>query len=102
MAFAADVGEEGRCGDGQDTGEEVARPAVTAGGGGGVWTVGTDHVVDSRHVNAVVGNADNGGEYHRTDPLQIGEYFAWEPLTGTTYVNWRSSTCPGKPNETDG
>lgn len=34
--------EEGGCGEGEDTREEVAGPAVAAGCGGGVGTVGAD------------------------------------------------------------
>ena len=62
MVFPANVGEKGRGGDGENTGEEVTRPAVAACCGGGVGTVGGDHVVDCGHVDGVVCNADYSSE----------------------------------------
>lgn len=72
MLFTANVAVEGRGGDGEDAGEEVASPTITAGRGGRVWAVGADHVVDSGHVDRVIGNSDDSGEDHRADPVQRG------------------------------
>ena len=70
MVFAADVGEEGGRGDGEDAGEEVARPTVAASCGGGVGSVGGDHVVDCGHIDGVVGDADDGSEDRGADPVE--------------------------------
>ena len=69
VAGAADVGVEGRGGEGEDAGEEVARPAVAAGRGCRVRPIGADHVVDGGHVDAVVGDADDGAEDQAADPV---------------------------------
>lgn len=45
------TGEEWGCWDGENTGEEITRPAVSAGCGCRVWTVGADHIVDGSHVD---------------------------------------------------
>ena len=70
--FAADVGEEGGGGDCEDTGQEVASPAVAAGCGGGVGSVSADHVVYRCHVNRVVRDSNNCGEDHATHPVDWG------------------------------
>lgn len=85
MSFAANVREEGRRGYGEHTGKEVSRPAVSAGCGRGVRAVGTDHVVDGCHVDAVVCNSYDGGKDHGANP-----------------VNGRAPACPGETNQTDG
>ena len=73
LASAANVGVEGGGGDGEDAGEEVARPAVATGGGGGIGSVGGDHVVDGSHVDGVVRDAYDGGEDHGGNPLKKSE-----------------------------
>jgi hypothetical protein len=65
----ANVGEEGRRGDSEYTGQEVASPAVAARGRGGVRAVGADHVVDGGHVDGVVCDSDDGGEDHAAHPV---------------------------------
>lgn len=64
MPFATDVGKERRGGNGQDTGKEISSPAVAPSRRGGVRTVGADHVIDRRHVDAVVCNSHDGLENH--------------------------------------
>ena len=81
MPAATNVRKKGCCRNGEDTGEEISCPAVTASSGGGVWSVGTDHVVDGGHVDAVIGNTNDCGEYHGPDPLQ-------HLLTLSSYVTW--------------
>ena len=85
MVGAADVGIKRRGGDGEDTSEEISGPAVAAGGRGGVWPVGADHVVNGGHVNAVVCDADDGGEDGGADP-----------------VDGRAAARPGEADQTDG
>lgn len=70
---AGDVLEEGRSGQRQHTGEEVAGPTVAAGRGCGVRPVRADHVVDGGHVDGVVRDADDGREDHGCDP---GDWWA--------------------------
>lgn len=101
MVGPADVLEEGRRGDGEHAGEEVARPAVAAGGGRGVGPVGADHVVDCGHVDAVVGDADDGGEDHGAHPLNTSQYWSSEGRRWPAYMEWWSATGPGKPDQTD-
>ena len=84
MFLPADVGEEGRGGNGENTGEEVARPAVAACCGGGVGPVGGDHVVNCGHIDGVVSDADNSGEDRGANP-----------------VDWWASASPCKTDETD-
>ena len=67
----ADVGVEGGRVHGRDAGEEVAGERVAAGRGGGVGSVGGDHVVDRGHVDGVVGGADEHGEDHGGDPVDV-------------------------------
>lgn len=69
MPGATDVGVEGRGGEGEDASEEIARPAVAAGRGRRVRPIGADHVVDGGHVDAVVGDADDGAEDQAADPV---------------------------------
>lgn len=91
MVFAADVGEEGGSGDGEDAGEEVARPAVAAGGGGGVGAVGGNHVVDCGHVDGVVGDADDGCEDGGADPV---EWWAGAGPCKADETNWEAGGGP--------
>lgn len=84
MVFPANVGEEGRGGNGENAGEEVARPAVAACCGGGVGSVGGDHVVDCGHIDGVVGDADDSSENRGANP-----------------VDWWAGASPCKTDETD-
>ena len=70
VLLPANVGEEGCGRDGKDTSKEVTRPAVAACRGGGVRSVGGDHVVDCGHVDGVVGNADNSSEDRGANPVE--------------------------------
>ena len=56
---------------GRDTGEEIARETVAAGGGGGVGTVRGDHVVNRGHVDGVVGDGEEHAEDHGGDPMDV-------------------------------
>ena len=67
----ADVRVKGGGVHGRDTGEEVARKRVPTSRGGGVRAVGRDHVVDGGHVDGVVGGADEEGEEHGGDPVDV-------------------------------
>ena len=69
LAAATDIGIEWCGGDGEDAGEEVARPAVATSCRGGIGSIGGDHVVDRGHVDGVICDADDGGEDHGGDPL---------------------------------
>lgn len=84
LVMGANIGEEWSGRDRQDTGQEISRPSVAAGGGGRVRTVGTDHVVDRRHVYTVVCDSNDGGEYHGSNPM-----------------DWRSQAGPSKSNQAD-
>ena len=72
VVLATDVGIEWGRWQGEDTGEEVAGPAVAAGSGGGIGSIGADHVVNGGHVDGVVGDADDGGEEHGAHPMDWG------------------------------
>ena len=85
VLLAADVAVEGRCGDGEHAGEEVARPAVAAGCGGGIGSVGANHVVDRRHVDAIICDAADGREDHGAEPVD----------------GW-AAACPCEADEADG
>lgn len=67
----ADVGVKGGGIHGRDAGEEVSSEGVATCRGGGVWAVGGDHVVDCGHVDGVVGGADEQGEDHGRDPVDV-------------------------------
>ena len=71
VARPADVGVEGGCRERENAGEEIPAEAVTAGRGGGVRTVGANHVIDGGHVDGVIGDTDDGGKDHRTDPVAL-------------------------------
>ena len=85
--FTGEYFVEGRGIHGRNASEEVSGHAVAAGGGGGVRTIGGDHVVDGGHVDGVVCEADKGGEDHRCYP---GSVVAW------------SERGPGEADEADG
>ena len=54
-----------------DTGKEVPGEIVSSRGRGAKGTVGGQHVVDGRLVDAVVGYADNSGKYDGGDPVRL-------------------------------
>ena len=70
MFLPANVGEEGRGGNGEDTGEEVTRPAIATCCGGRVGSVGGDHVIDCGHVDGVVCDADDSSEDRGANPME--------------------------------
>ncbi len=83
----AHVCVKGRRIHGRYAGEEVTGERVAACCGGGVWPVRGNHVVDGGHVDCVVGSADEHGEDHGGDPVD---------------VVCRSQAGPGETEEPDG
>lgn len=81
---ASDVGVEGRGWYREHAGQEITRPSVASRCRGAVWAICGDHVVDGGHVDAVVGDSDNGGEYHGAYP-----------------VNGRAAGGPGETDQSD-
>ena len=55
----------------RDAAQEVAREVVPTGRRSGVRPICGDGVVDGRLVDAVVGHADECGEYHGCDPVDL-------------------------------
>mgnify|MGYP006900021351 CR=1 FL=1 len=84
-AIGIHTGKERRCRHGQDTGQKISGPSISTGGRRGIRAIGTDHVVDSRHVDAVVGDSHDGGEDHGPHP-----------------VDRRPQAGPGESDETEG
>lgn len=71
LGTSCDVRVEG-CGvDGGDAGEEVTAETVAACGTGSVRTVSGDHVVNSSHVDRIVGDADHAREDFRSNPVYV-------------------------------
>lgn len=99
MPFVADVAVHGRRVHGRDTSEQVTREGVTTGRGGGVYTVGSHHVVDGGEVDGVIGDTNACGEDHGANPVDVA--FPAEGGPGeaeeTNGFEWRE---PEKPFQT--
>jgi len=93
----ADVVVQRRGVHGRDTSEEVSRPRVATCGRSRVDAVGRDHVVDGGEVDGVVGDADEGREDHRHDPVRDLRALRRPREAEETYgLEWRR---PQKPFE---
>ena len=66
----ADVLEERSGRKCKHTSKEVTRPAVSSSRRSRVGAIGADHVVDSGHINSVVGDTDDGRGNHGADPVE--------------------------------
>src|ERR1700683_5248165 len=76
--------EERSCWNGEYTSQKVSRPPVSTSCRRRIGSISANHVIDSCHVDRVVRNTNNSGEYHRGDP--------WK---------WRPGAGPGKADESD-
>jgi hypothetical protein len=97
MVLAANVLEEGSCGESEYTGQEVTSPAVATSCGGTVGSVRANHVVDSGHVNGIVGNTDNGRADQRADPMN---WWAGRGPSEDDETDWQARRGVEKPPET--